>query len=138
MTSVARTLAQELPRLHEGAGGDATQLSAAAEHAVGLLRAVTLLKRFDENKDMKITLKEVTSTLKSMPVPAAFASTFIKAAGKDGAVSLEEFKKFVNDSNNEKYINSMHNAYKLMAVADSATPTVSKPEPKNPMNSWEK
>ena len=98
----------------------------------------TLLKRFDENKDMKITLKEVTSTLKSMPVPAAFASTFIKAAGKDGAVSLEEFKKFVNDSNNEKYINSMHNAYKLMAVADSATPTVSKPEPKNPMNSWEK
>ena len=49
MTSVARTLAQELPRLHEGSGGDATQLSAAAEHAVDLLHAVTRLKRFDLN-----------------------------------------------------------------------------------------
>merc|ERR1711871_83680 len=106
--------------------------------SIGTRQFRGLLKRFDQNKDLKITLKEVTDTLKFMPVPTSFASAFIKAVGKEGAISGDEFKTFVNDSNDERYIKPMHDALKLMAAADRATPVASQPEEKNPLNSWER
>lgn len=104
---------------------------------IGARQFRKLLKRFDQNKDSKVNLKEVGSTLKFMPLPASFVSAFIKAAGKDGAISIEEFKSFVADSNNEKYIKSLHEALKLMATAEQATPVAHRPEETKPLNTWD-